>query len=566
MPDHSKFLRIPRLSDLSAILLLFAMSAVLVAPAAYYGIPENYDLGQHLRFARTWHNAFTSGELAVSWGAADNHGLGSAGVRFYPPATHMLMGAIQLATGSWYDTLWLTMFAFMFIGGIGVYKLAAEWSSNEIAFYSALLYAIVPYHLLQVFQAFLLAEFAAAAIIPFCFLFAHRLITDGGVKNIALFAASYSALVLTHLPSTIIGSLSLAVFAICFVSVKDLKILAARFAAAFAIALAATAFYWVRMVTELAWIKHNTSEFYASGFYNYSTYFFPMIYSAGDDYGPRFLWLMDICIVLTFALLIPTVIILFKRRADKEHFRPHVAFFSVALFALFMMSLASTPVWDNIATIQKLQFPFRWLGTASLAAAVLFPSAVRHLASTRKVITRTFAYSIASILTLVIVFDLTQIVVPSAPLPREEIARSVAVLDERPGCDCWWPVWAQNSALEEPSKISVAQRDIQIFDWSPTQRTFSLSSGSDRELVIGTFFYPHWSATVNGRQAEVRATGDGKLSLTVPETESVVALRFSEPTRVHASRYLSLTAWIGIFAMLAISFAARRDPPLATLT
>src|SRR5690349_25161382 len=67
--------------DRAAIVLLLVFSAVLVAPAAYLGIPENYDLGQHLRFARTWHEAIASGTVIPLWGAADNAGLGSAGIR-----------------------------------------------------------------------------------------------------------------------------------------------------------------------------------------------------------------------------------------------------------------------------------------------------------------------------------------------------------------------------------------------------------------------------------------------------------------------------------------------------
>ena len=537
------------LRERTAILLLFIFSAAIIVPAAYLGVPENYDLGQHLRFARTWHDALGSGEMIPSWGAADNAGLGSAGVRFYPPATHFVMAVIQFGTGSWYDTLWLTMLIWMFVGSIGVFKLANEWSSARVSFCSAVLYAIVPYHLLQVFQAFLLAEFTAAAILPFCFLYAHRLIIKGGTANVALFAVAYSGLVLTHIPTTIFGTLSLGVFIIGFLSRENVLRSVRRFASASAIALVATSFYWVRMTMELSWIKHNTPQYYASGLYNYSTYFFPMLYSSGEAYVARFLWLIDICILVTYALFIPSLIIILKKRFDAP--RHVLSLMAVAGFALFMMSVLSSPVWDNISVIQKLQFPYRWLAPASLAAALLFPIGVAALAEGRTIITRTFAYSLASIITLVIVLDVSQIIVPSAPVPRNEFVKAVEKLDELPACDCWWPVWASPDVMDHTDRIVTADRPIAISKWEATERRFVVGEGRSGPVGAGTFYYPHWKASVNGTPTEISLNPKGLIEIQVPSGDAAeVSLEFREPWFVVASRHASAVMIAGVLGVL----------------
>jgi len=542
--------------DYVAILLLLVFSAVLFAPAAFHGIPENYDFGQHLRFARTWHDALASGVYIPSWGSADNAGLGSAGIRFYPPATHAVMGAVQFITGSWYDTIWVTMLAWMWIGSIGVYKLAREWSSRPIAVGSALLYVIVPYHLLQVFQAFLLAEFTAAAILPFCFLYAHRLVTKGGAVNIFLFFAAYSALVLSHIPTTIIGTLSVAVFVLGFLSAENFLRIVLRFASAFAMSLAATAFFWVRMVSELSWVKHNTPEFYMSGPYNYSVYFFPMIYSAGEVYWARFLWLFDITILATFALCIPALIVVLKKKFDAP--RHLLSLIAVAAVALFMMSAASSPVWDSISFVQKLQFPYRWLAPASLAAALLFPLGAAAFIENRTVITRSFAYSLASALVFVIVLDVSQIVIPSAPVPRAEIAREIEKLDKEPACDCWWPVWASRDVMKHTERISSGDREFTISKWEATSREFTVNAGAAEKVRIGTFFYPHWKATVNGSPAEVTSDPNGLIEIPIPADFSDVTLEFREPGIVIASRYFSAAAIALIFATLLFTAVRSR--------
>jgi hypothetical protein len=536
--------------DQAAILLLFVLSAALFVPIVYLGIPQNYDFGQHLRFARTWHDAIASGAFIPSWGAADNAGFGSVGIRSYPPLTHFVMGAVQFLTGTWYDTVWTTMLFWMWIGSVGVFKLASEWSNRSVAFGSAVLYIVVPYHLLQVFQAFLLAEFTAAAILPFCFLYAYRLVTKGGTANIVLFFVAYSALVLAHIPTTIIGTLSLAVFVAGFLSWENLFRTIGRFALAFMMTLAATAFFWVRMVSELSWVKHNTPEYYASGAYNYAVYFFPMIYSSGEVYWARFLWLFDITILVTFGLLITALIVVIKRRFDAP--RHLISLLLVGGLALFMMSILSFPLWNGITFVQKLQFPYRWLAPASLVAALLFPLGAAALAEGRKVITRPFAYSLASILTVLIMFDVSQIVVPSAPVPREEIAKAIEKLDKEPACECWWPVWATPKSLNDSQKVTANGRLVTIDEWTPIERKFTVGPGQTQTARIATFYYPHWKAEINGEDATLSAANDGSIYIPLSAEESFIRLYFVEPDRVVLSRYVS--AAIAIIWMIAFLY------------
>ena len=549
-----------RIGNWSAIACLFVFSLLLIGPAAYFGIPENYDLGQHLRFARTYFDAFSNGTLLPSWGAADNNGFGSVGVRFYPPLAHMVMGVIQFGSHSWYDTLWLSMLLWMFVACCGTYFLAKEWLTPNQALLTALLYAIVPYHLLQVFQAFLLAEFVGAAILPFCFLYAYRVVKRGQWIDSLLFAAAFSALILSHIPSTIMGSISLGVFVLCLLNRDSLLRTVTRFAAAFALSLATTAFYWLRMVTELAWVKHNTSEYYAAGFYNYSTYFFPMFLNSREVYIQRFLWLLDTCIVLTYTLFIPIIVVaIINRRKAKDSSERHIfALSATGLFALFMMSSASTFLWNNISFIQKLQFPYRWLGPASLMASLLFPIGVIKLIKRQTKVTRPLAYSLALIFTLVMIFDVTQIVVPSAPIPREEIAKLVDSINVQPGCECWWPIWGKNDALKNAEKVTVNGRSYSVEQWDATERQFTLTAGTAGNVRIATFYYPRWTANVNGQPANVEKADDGSILIAVPEQASNVSLSFRETDGILASRIISLIGWFFLIGGLILLIVRRK--------
>lgn len=524
-----------------AIFVIAAISIGIFLPAIFLGIPENYDLGQHMRFAITYHESFRQGEPFPTNGWADNFGFGSVGVRFYPPLAHVAMGLVQFLTNSWYDTLWLTMLFWMFTGLIGVYLLATEFMPKGWALIAAIAYVAVPYHLLQIFQAFFLSEFAAAAIIPFCFLFLLRVLNRPDVTSAAMLGFFFALLVLAHLPSAIMGSLAMAVFTVSYyltVPGRFYRRLGMLTLAAVT-ALLASSGYWVRMLSELQWVKHNTTEFYAAGYYNYATYFFPMFLSAGEDYFPRFLWMLDLTTAATLLLLIPAIIAVFKMRLAslEPAFKATLA---VAVFAAFMASLASKPIWDAVPLLQKLQFPFRWLSILSFAAAILFPAALGKLIPEAGHLTRWNAYPIAAITLIVLIFDITQIVVPSAPVPRDEIAKRVHEVRNTAGCECWWPIWARKEAFNERDPVSAGGREWAIVANDPDRREYEIAGGPATRVRFNLFYYPRWFATVNGNESVISPDANGAITLDVPEKPSRIVLEFREPAAVFIAQRVSL--------------------------
>jgi uncharacterized membrane protein len=206
---------------LSGILLSTVIT--IIVPFALLGFPgSTNDFEQHFLFAKTFHDAILTGDFFPGW-SADNIGFGSVGIRFYPPLMYYLLAITQLLTSSWYDTFWINLFGWMFLGCAGVYWLAKEWLPPFPAMLAGMLYAFMPYHLTQIYQYFLYAEFGACGILPFCFLFITRICRRGKWIDCLLFALSYSLLILTHIPSTIIATLSLTVYVLVLIDRRQFK-------------------------------------------------------------------------------------------------------------------------------------------------------------------------------------------------------------------------------------------------------------------------------------------------------------------------------------------------------
>ena len=194
------------------IACLAAVSVIL--PIAFFGIPDGFDLPQHFQFAQTYYDSITNGDFFPGWSPKENSGYGGVGIRFYPPLAYYALAFGRMLVGKWFDASWLVFTFWMLLSCLGVYYWIRWWFPAKEAAFAACFYAIVPYHLNQLYSAFNYSEFAASAILPFCFAFLTRVFQRGKTSDILGLATCYGLLIITHLPLGVIGSISLFVYAL----------------------------------------------------------------------------------------------------------------------------------------------------------------------------------------------------------------------------------------------------------------------------------------------------------------------------------------------------------------
>src|SRR6185369_8309076 len=196
------------------------VSVIFIVPALFFGIPSNKDLLNHFRFALPFFDSLSSGQLYPGWLAESNAGYGDPSFRFYPPALYYLLSLGKVLTGNWYVGTLLTFALLSTLSGLGMYFWTRSMLSESSAMWAAVLYALAPYHVNELYQASLLAEFAGAAVLPFAFGFVERVCRRGRSQDVAGLAATYALLILTHLPLAVMGSLALAVYSVTSLSLQ----------------------------------------------------------------------------------------------------------------------------------------------------------------------------------------------------------------------------------------------------------------------------------------------------------------------------------------------------------
>ena len=237
------------------ILVVILVAVVVMLPAIVFGIPSNRDLSNHFRFALPFYDSLSSGNFLPGWLAESNGGYGDASFRFYPPALYYLLALTRALTSSWYVGTLVTFTLIWIAGSVGLYLWAGTILSSRNAMWASVLFLLMPYHLNQYYQATMLAEFAGTSILPFCFYFVERICRGSSKRSVAGLAISYAALLLTHLPLAVIGSLALFVYSLSRLPQQHQVKTCGRLIVATVLGLAVSARYWTTIIAEQSWIR-----------------------------------------------------------------------------------------------------------------------------------------------------------------------------------------------------------------------------------------------------------------------------------------------------------------------
>ncbi len=530
------------------------MSFLTVAlPTWLGGLRQTIDMRSHLHFAHAFRDAIAVGDFYPGW-ADDNLGFGSVGIRFYPPVSDLFTAILHLASGDWHFAFTLALLIWMLLGCFGMYLFVREWSSLAYGILACILYAVVPYHFAQIYRFFLYAEFAGLAVLPFCLLYLTRICRNGKWSDVFPFALSCSVLALTHIPLTLMTAFSLIVFILIAIDWRYWKRVSLQLVVSGLLVSAATAFFWIRVITELSWVAHSDERYTVAG-YDSGPMLFPYLLVSHDiRYEYPILRHLDIVTVLTIMLLTSGIAVLFVQRKNLSlsPLRVLAATTGSAVFGVFMLSKPSEVLWYGLSILQRLQYPWRWLAVVSALAVVSISLSVSLLVEAGRISRRAATYGAVLLIFGFGLVDIKQIHGTPFRISASRFNEFAAEMRSERVAEHWWPSWAKAEAFEKTEPVMTSdRRKVEVGAWGSKSRTFTVGEGDSESVRVATFYYPHWRATVNGRDVEVGKDDSGTIKLQIANERSDVELRFEEPLMNTIASWLSVATWIFLFCILA---------------
>ena len=523
--------------------------------------PDTPDGFFHLQRTRALGEALRWGVLYPRWFPDFAFGYGYPVLHFYAPLSYYpgallsLLGLDPLTATRW------TLAAGYGLSALIVYLLLRRSFSPAASWVGTALYTFWPYRLYDVFVRGAWPEFHAFLWFPLVLLALEPSVPRARLRRLAVLALFWAGLVLTHNLSAFMMAGLLLLYTVERLFRKGRDGVAAAVVpwvpVAFGGALAA--FYALPALMEMKWVGLGgggegavTRHLLAPGalfswrpLFPYPTADVPTVPLPG---------------YVALLMLLPLVWGVWKRSS----LPPRVRWaWQGAWLLLFLLTTWSAPVWQGgHGVLSKLQFPWRWeapLGMLmTLVAAAMF-----HLLVPRS---PRWQWGLGGGLVLgLAVYALAGLhPQPASLTPADVTVARMWAFDAAHGqVGASWTGeflprwvreqrWAIGRAPANPDdRPSAAGVSVTV------QRTGYLSWGVEAEasdrvpLVFHVFYYPAWTARVDGRRVHpYPSTNLGLLSVDVPPGKHRVWIGWGGTKAQRWGLILSLLAWGGVWAVL----------------
>jgi len=194
-------------------LFILALAAVaLMLPSLVWGTLPSHSSLHNLTWAAQFSEQVLSGIPYPRWLPESFDGLGAPTFYFYPPLAFWIDALLRALTFDLLPTSWrLSVTSTVLLWASGAAMLAwlrLQKVNGRTALIGALAYMVAPYHLTDHYLRGAIAEFAAYAVLPLVMV-GVTLVARRHRAGVIVLATSYAALVMAHLPTALLASLTM---------------------------------------------------------------------------------------------------------------------------------------------------------------------------------------------------------------------------------------------------------------------------------------------------------------------------------------------------------------------
>jgi hypothetical protein len=427
-------------------------------------------------------------------------------------------------------------------------------------------YIFLPYHIADQYQRGALAELMGFIWMPLILLFGERLMEQDSARRFsgklfctAWLALSYGSFLWSHPPTAYQFTLGFGVYvAVRVVMTRQWKGLI-WVGAGMVVGLGLSGAYLLPALIEQDLIHR---EFIADVWPYHKTYIFVHDLYGTDQHRGFFHSLDAMWIFGAIAIVVSALLVRFKLPASiagRELRRRITLWIVLGCFAGFMMLKLSQPLGMLIPKIDIGVFTWRMLSITTLVTALLtgacaqaaIEAAKKHLQSER----RNFGSLALAVLIGGVSFSIglsaRQI---SAPVfvPESEHLNAATLPRTAPAEPDTLPENAPRAELANDSGTVTVER------WDPEHRRIHVAAKAEDRLLVRTFNFPGWTATVDGHRVEIITVDEvGQIGIDLQSGEHEVGLDFLDTPVRRTGKQLTLWSFGLLVALWFAPLASR---------
>ncbi len=580
--------------DLGLLVTMVATTLAVLPFLQNPSLPTGTDAEIHVFRAAQVEQSIRQGVFYPRWAPDFYYGHGYPIFNYYAPLAYHIAAYYSLVTGT--EVVSGTKFVLLlaaYLGAVGMYLFVRNrWGGAE-AMVAGVAWSLSPYILfLEPHARGEVAETLAIGISSVLFWAFDCVRRSGSPMRVAMAALTLAALVFSHPLTALVAYGFLLAFLLWEFIMTPL--LEGRFpengsrsnigavAVAVALGLSMSALYWLPAGMEREAVR---MDYYGEGHYDFRRHFIglselvsPALWTDTGAAFPEFRFSLG---SVHFALGMLGAVTVFHRRLR----RSDTVLFTLGLFgAMYMMTAASQGVWEMIPPMRYFQFPMRFLGSAALA---LVPLCGLAMSWTRLVRWKWMAIGAPSVSIGALLWFALPLTYPPEWSQFGSVSSARYHAEELRGkwlgttcCHDFLPATVEYVTPAEAvvtaqylSGMSLVEKfdrstlpegvDIAVIESGPEHDILRVDSAGGIELKIFRFFFPGWTASIDGTNIPIEVTQpDGRMLVHIPGGAHDVLIALQNTPQRWIALGISVAGGIGCF--LTVVLALRRRHPQAS--
>jgi hypothetical protein len=493
-------------------------------------------------------------QLLPIWAPDLGAGHGQPLFEFAPPLVYLSALPFRALGMGITDSYQLGLALLHLLGLIAFYRLARKFAfSRTVSAAGAMAWLFAPYLTLDLFVRGAFAEAAAVAILPIVLLGLVEAMERPSAVRVVLGAIPITLLMLAHngIALLVVPALALMVglrAAVTWQQERRKKI-ARRIApfiagaASMALGLALSAFFWLPALIEKHYVHMERLQTGYLYWGNHLVWPRQLLWSpwgygfSGSGLKSGMSFALG---PVHLALAIFGLILVLRSRNWKLRAYA-IAFGLASILGAWLSTTWSSPVWQHVATLQYLQFPWRALVLPGLMMPVLALFVFDRLGT---------KWTVAAVLFLV-----------GFNLPHTEPVGYLTFDDEYYAPESIATKGLNTLTAEEYEPKTVTTRppyfaqalfglgsslEVETIARSSIRQEYLVHASAPTVAEASTFMYPGWTATIDGAPSRITIRPiSGTVLIDIPSGEHRLVLQFRQ------TRLRRAAMWVSIMAMIA---------------
>jgi hypothetical protein len=583
----------------ASLLALFLPIAYVVRPMLEQGYPMTHSTHFNFMWAFQFQRQFFAGQIYPRWLEYSNFGFGNATFAFYPPMCMYATLPFRWLGMALPESLIASMALAVGWFCLGLYRYGRAFFPWWIALVVAGLGAFAPYFLMNIYQRGAIGEVWAITQLPWILLATQWVArTPGKVLPVFTLAIAYGLLMLSHLPTLLVFTLTWAALPWMIASPGNRLDTLVRAYGGFALGCGLTAFYLVPAAMDQSLVQVdsmiNLSPEYEPAnrlLINHLLELDPQVSGHWFDKGLFGLWWLAL---ITLLLADRARLANRPRRQPLATMRAPVGFWLLmATLALLMMTDVLGWIYPKVTPLQRIQFSWRWMALVAPAVPLCIGYVLDRIRLNWLGRQRLVHSAVAAALVAVLIWAnywQSEIVVGKAWYQPETLKRFAELADKkqfpeepsaRPGESflLWHWIFPDGLALVDVPEYRAKgvtmfmpptrtypllewedgrQEGLRVGHWKFGIREFSADNGDGqpRRARLRTFYYPAWQALLDGKPIDVEKSAEGQLQIAIPPGTHRISVAYAGTAKDRLGRLIAALSWT--LALIGLTAAAVR--------